>query len=238
MLTYGDVLRKVVHFLLIVALAIPLYWRGVVETFFLQDYLPAVETLSDPGVVYALVLIGAAFINAVRIRGPISREKVIEFRKKAAEIGPFGKKIEELLEAVDSLINAMQREYERRAGYLGLVYGTIGIFTAYSLFGYEVVYGISAMATTDIFSSLIGMAFGKRRIPFSNGTFEGTIAGFLSFLLPLLIVEPPWRAFILALSASFAEVYGVEDNLSVPLFVSFVSWLTREFSVLLPSYPF
>ncbi len=229
MLTYGDVLRKVVHFLLIVALAMPLYWREIVETIFQKPYPPEIRAFADPEVIYATVVIGAAFFNAFRIRSPIPREKLLEFRKKAAEIGPFGKKIEELLETMDSLINTMQREYEKRAGYLGLVYGTIGVFTAYTLFGYEVVYGIAAMATTDIFSSLVGMAFGKRKIPFSNGTLEGMVAGFFSFFLPLLLVEPMWRALIIALSASFAEIYGVEDNLSIPVFVSFVSWLLRNF---------
>ncbi len=228
MLTYGDVLRKVVHFLLIVALAIPLYSKGIVKMILPQPYPPGIETLAEPGIIYALIVIGAALANAFRIRSPIPREKLLEFRKKASEIGPFGKKIEELLETMDSLINAMQREYERRAGYLGLVYGTIGVFTAYTLFGYEVIYGIAAMATTDIFSSLVGMAFGKRKIPFSNGTLEGVIAGFFSFFCPLLFVEPVGRAFILALSASFAEVYGIEDNLSVPVFVSFVSWLLKS----------
>jgi len=229
MLTYGDVLRKVVHFLLIVALAMPLYWKEIVETIFQKPYPPTLEAFADPGVIYAAIVIGAAFMNAFRIRNPIPREKLLEFRKKAAEIGPFGKKIEELLETMDSLINTMQREYERRAGYLGLVYGTIGVFTAYTLFGHEVIYGIAAMATTDIFSSLIGMAFGKRKIPFSNGTLEGVLAGFFSFFIPLLFVESFRRALILALSASFAEVYGVEDNLSIPVFVSFVSWLLRTF---------
>ncbi|RLG53250.1 MAG: hypothetical protein DRO00_04460 [Thermoproteota archaeon] len=227
MLTYGDVLRKVVHFLLIVALAMPLYWKEIVQTIFQKPYPPTLEAFADPGVIYATVVIGAAFMNAFRIRSPIPREKLLEFRKKAAEIGPFGKKIEELLETMDSLINTMQREYERRAGYLGLVYGTIGVFTAYTLFGYEVIYGIAAMATTDIFSSLIGMAFGRRKIPFSNGTLEGTLAGFFSFFIPLLFVEPIGRALVLALSASFAEAYGVEDNLSIPVFVSFISWLLR-----------
>ncbi len=228
MITYGDVLRKIVHFSLIVALSLPLYSEEISRALFMGQRPPFVEAISDPGIIYALIVIGAAFINALKVRGPISSEKFLELRKKVAEIGPFGRKIQELIETMESLINAMQREYERRAGYMGLVYGTIGIFTAYTLFGYEVIYGIAAMATTDIFSSLVGMAFGKRKIPFSNSTLEGMIAGFFSLLIPLLMVEPWWRALILALSASIVEVYGIEDNLTLPVFVSFVSWLLRK----------
>lgn len=228
MITYGDVLRKVVHFLLIVSLAAPLYWRELAESIFPPPYSPIMEVLVDPGSVYAMIVIGAALINAFRIKSPIAEEKLVEFRRKITEMSPFGKKIEEIMEIMDSFVNAMQRDYERRAGYLGLVYGTVGVFIAYTLFGYEVIYGIAALATTDIFSSLGGMTFGKRKLPFSNGTLEGTIIGFFSFLFPLLFVEPVNRAIILAAAASFVEAYGVEDNLSVPVFVSFISWIMRN----------
>jgi dolichol kinase len=68
---------------------------------------------------------------------------------------------------------------------------------------------------------------GKRRVPMSKGTFEGTLAGFLSYFVVMTFIMDPVRSAVIAAVTSSAELYGIEDNISVPLVSSFLFLILR-----------
>lgn len=217
------VLRKIFHIAMIIVMTIPLYARGLLLAFPSSRLIDFLHRTLDPRLVYVELMVVTAYLNAFRIRKPISDERIAEIRKAFRETSPLGKRIDDLIASVEKTIDIMEREYEKRAGYVGLVNGMIGVTAAYLLFGDHVIYGIAALATTDTFSSLIGIGYGRRKIPLTDGTIEGTLGGFFSYFVPLILLESPAKAVILAFSASLIELFGVEDNLSVPFFVSLVA---------------
>ncbi len=218
----GLVLRKFVHMLLALLLSLPLYIRDIANLLIPAVLPEQINYVLSPGVIYAQLMFWAAIMNAFRVKRPIPESRLKEIRRKAREL-PIGKRIEEIVDAVEKTINLMMREYEWKAGYFGLVNGTIGVATGYLLVGHHVFYGALAMATTDVYSSLIGSIYGRHKIPFSNGSVEGLLAGFTSYLAVLVLFTNPAKACLLAIAASIVELYGVEDNLSIPVVVSITS---------------
>ena len=228
----GFILRKIFHFTLTITMIIPLYSKKIVDTLGIERIISMVDPfgwLLIPGYVYALIMVSAAVINAIAVKKPVSKAKIDELRMKAKEALPIGEKIDLLIGMVENMIERMEREYEKRAGYFGLLYGTMGICASYMVFGNMVLYGILTLATLDVFSSIVGTLYGKRKIPYSNATIEGSTAGFAAYIAVLLTFTPPMKAFVIAFTASLAEVYGVEDNLSIPFFTSMVAWILKRF---------
>jgi len=222
--TRGLILRKFAHMFLALLLLLPLYIRDIANQLIPVVLPKQINYMLSPGVIYAQLLFWAAIMNAFRVKRPIPESRLREIRQKAREL-PIGKRIEEIVDSVEKTIRLMMREYEWKAGYFGLVNGTIGVAVAYLLVGHHVFYGVLAMATTDVYSSLIGSLFGKHKMPFSNGSVEGLIAGFMSYFAVLTFLTSSDMACFLAAIASLVELYGIEDNLSIPVVVSIVSKL-------------
>ncbi len=171
--------------------------------------------------VYAAALVVAAWLNAVKIWGPppliarISRIPVLE-----AAFRPINLAAARLWGALTDL----EREYERRLGWVGLLNGIIGVSAAYLISGEYSAYGVAAMATVDVFSTLVGEALPSAELPASRGaTVCGTAAGALSYMALLLTVLPPAESLVLAAAAGIIEAYGIEDNVDVPLLTSILA---------------
>ncbi len=220
----GLILRKFIHMLLALLLSLPLYLRDIADLLFPVSLPWPIYYMLSPGIIYAQILFWAAILNAFRVKSPIPESRLREIRRKAREL-PIGKRIEEIMDSVEKTIHLMMREYEWKAGYFGLVNGTIGVAVAYLLVNSHVFYGVVAMATTDVYSSLIGSIYGRHKIPYSNGSLEGLLAGYVSYLSILVFLTSLPKACILALISSIVELYGVEDNLSIPVAVSLASKL-------------
>jgi len=178
-----------------------------------------IGSIFDPSLIYAGILAMGGWIYSIQVRG---RPRWLE----AAMQIPQPRGIDTVLESFNRLINLVERDYERRAGWLGALSGLVGVSSSYFLFGNLASYGVLALILTDGLSSIVGLSMGRTKVPLADGTIEGTLAGFLSyFLLLLCFISDPYIAFLVALSSSIAELYGGEDNIAVPLAATLVAFL-------------
>jgi len=200
----NELLRKVIHILFSSVLLAPMM----------------VMDLVDPKLVYAVALAVGGWIYSVQVKGPP------QWLKAGMQI-PQPKGVEIVLDSFNRLVNLVERDYERRAGWLGALSGLIGVSSSYFLFGSLASYGIFALITTDGLSSIVGISIGRIKIPMADGTVEGTAAGLISYLILLqCLIGDPYLAALIAVSSSVAELYGGEDNIAVPLVSTLVAFLS------------
>jgi len=219
------VIRKAVHAVMALSLAAP-----AVILPRLPEYLFLLHRPS-PAEVYGLLMIAAAWVNALRVKGPAVEVKPEELERMLQRT-PVGQRVEAAVKWLDATIRRLEREYERRAGWVGLMYGVVGVGVSYFLFGWNFLWGVVALATTDVASAVVGAFAGSRRMPFaSTSTVEGTVAGFLAILPVALAFRDPASAVILSAAAALSEAYGVEDNLEVPFAVSGLAWLMPRLGI-------
>ena len=212
-------LRKAIHASMVLLLASP----ALVIPLLPEKLFPLQKP--DPAWVYGLLMVIAAWINALRVKGPavsLSPEELEMLLLKT----PMGQRVDAAVKWFESLARQLEREYEKRAGWVGLMHGVLGVGVSYFLFGPIFIWGVLALATTDVASALVGAKIGRRRMPLASvSTVEGTLAGFLAFLPVACLHWTPLQAVLLSATAALSEAYGVEDNLEVPFVVSFVAWL-------------
>ena len=106
----------------------------------------------------------------------------------------------------------------------------LGVSIITSLYRYVPIHVItSAMlvsAIGDSFSTLFGKRFGKKKFPYSDKTYIGTISGIIFSLIPLLFIQPLHIAFIGAISGIITETYSpINDNFSVPIAAFFAMYI-------------
>ncbi len=199
----GETIRKLIHMIFSLLLAIPL---------FLKDYV-------EPGVIYGVALALGGIIYSTQVKG------LPEWLKASMQI-PQVRHLEVMVESFERLIRMVERDYERRSGWLGMMSGLVGGASSYFVFGPFMIYGVLALIFVDGISAIFGMNFGRRGIPFSNKTVEGTISGFSSFYIILILITGRLiESLILAAISSISELYGIEDNISVPIVTSAASYL-------------
>lgn len=113
---------------------------------------------------------------------------------------------------------------------LGPVTMAFGVLFTLLLFPPEAAMtGIFALAFGDGIASLAGKAFGKTKLPFTNGkSLEGSLACFCAVYASTLIVRgEPLSALFVALAAMLIEVLPIKDydNLLIPVCISALAWL-------------
>ncbi|MGC9104079.1 MAG: hypothetical protein ACP5JF_04710 [Candidatus Methanodesulfokora sp.] len=199
----AEILRKLVHMALSALMFAPFLLSSILKY--------------DPVSAYGLIIVASAWVYAVRAKGI------------PKELGQMIKRVR--IERMDRLasqfavsIERLERDYERRAGWIGLLTGVIGIGGSYIVFRDCFIAGVLAMIFVDGISAIVGMSIG-RRIPLSKGTVEGTLAGFLSYFIAMTFITNPVKSATIALLTSAAELYGIEDNLSVPMVSSLLLFL-------------
>ncbi len=101
------------------------------------------------------------------------------------------------------------------------------------------IVAVYTLAISDPLSAIIGIRFGKRRIV-PHKSLEGSLAFFLSmfvisfFVLGATLSLNMGLVFIISLLISFTTTcfemipLKVDDNLTIPLFVSFILWIFFE----------
>ncbi|MGB9631160.1 MAG: hypothetical protein ACPL09_04180 [Candidatus Methanodesulfokora sp.] len=200
----AEILRKLVHMALSALMFAPFLLSSILKY--------------DPVSAYGLIIVASAWVYAVRAKGI------------PKELGQMIKRVR--IEGMDRLasqfavsIERLERDYERRAGWIGLLTGVIGIGGSYIVFRDCFIAGVLAMIFVDGISAIVGMSIGRRRIPLSKGTVEGTLAGFLSYFIAMTFITNPVKSATIALLTSAAELYGIEDNLSVPMVSSLLLFL-------------
>lgn len=224
-------MRKVVHVLLSTVLLLP----------YLVDLSKYGLT---PLLYYSLAATGASLVYAAQIRRPMLTQALLDALLNARQV--FFQQLEKyprnVKEQVDALneglnklevsirefVNSVERDYERRGGYLGMLMGAIGVLLADILAGNYVVYGVLSVMVYDTMSAVGGVALGRVRIPFTNSTLEGTLVGMACLaLLLFLLTGALGSALFIPATAAVTEMIGIEDNLSIPLTTSIVAMALR-----------
>lgn len=199
----SETLRKIIHMLFSLILAAPLLLREYVE----------------PGILYGAALALGGLIYSIQVKGPP------DWLRASMQL-PQIRHLEVIVESFERLVSMVERDYERRSGWLGMISGLMGGASSYFIFGSYVIYGALGLFWVDGVSTIVGTNIGARRVPFTNKTIEGTLAGFLSFFIVMVLITGNLPgSLILASASSLAELYGAEDNIAVPLVASAIAYL-------------
>lgn len=230
-MNYREIVRKSLHFILSLILLSP----------FVLSYF---EIVFDKTVFYSVLSILTLTFNAIQIKRPLLRSEVKKFMRNSREkffidiknfipvksqvtsnvLDRIEEKIRGVEDLIDYQLSTLERDYEKRGGYVGLTYGVLGVTLSYFLFNDYVLYGVISLATIDSVATLMGGLKGTHRLPFTSKTVEGSISGSLAFLTALILIGvSPLDSLILSAVAMVVEAYAVEDNLLLPLFVSFLA---------------
>ncbi len=230
-MNYREFIRKGLHFFLSLILLLP----------FLLSHL---EITFNTAVFYSVLSIVALTLNAMQIKRPLLRSEVKSFMRERREkffndirnyiplksritsqvVDRIEEKIHGIEDLIDYQLSIVERDYEKRGGYIGLTYGVLGVTLSYFLFEDYAFYGVISLATTDVVSTLVGGLKGTHRLPLTSKTLEGSVSGFTTFFIVLISTGvSPLASFILSTVAAIVEAYTVEDNLLLPITVSFLS---------------
>lgn len=126
---------------------------------------------------------------------------------------------------VVGLFEGFLRKHEKNQ-LTGAVFYVISSIICFSAFDYWIaVLAMFMLVFGDIFASLMGKTFGRRRL-FRKKTWIGTLSGLAANLLVGILLLPEFSGLvaIVALVASVVELLTnkLDDNLTVPLFAGFV----------------
>lgn len=219
----GLLIRKAFHIIGAILLAVPFF----------------VEV--RPPLYYAVLALVAGTFYSIQIKRPQllldlrqnifkSLEDVFNSLDKLVPVGRADLKTQydALLVSIEKAIEAAERDYEKRGGYLGLLMGAVGVLVAYNIFGARsLLPAVVGLAVYDVFSALVGMALGRRKLPGTNATVEGVLGGSAPTLAVLIAVGyKPWAALLITAFIIIAEAYGVEDNLAIPIAAAAAAYLT------------
>ncbi len=212
--------RKAIHIALSIFLVIP----------FIADL--SIIGL-DMTTYFALLTLVASIIYSIQIKRPLITmviQDVIETARRAVQhqLEPLRDRQDVLSEGLlklerhfRAILETVERDYERKGGFLGVLMGAIGVTLSCIFTNWYAVYGIVSIIVYDTASALGGVLFGRNRLPMSNATLEGALTGIAALTLTLyLITGNPIDSLIVSLVAAIAEAYGVEDNLSIPVTTS------------------
>jgi len=230
----GELARKLLHVVLALLLLVPLSpWYGQVATSAGFGGDAALST-------YALLLVAALFVSTLRVRKPELRDSILRISREARRVvlqhvkslGPLHEVVEGIEQALDraeqgffALVDAVERDYEKRYGYVAAICAVASVLASYALFGpAATARGILALAVVDPVASLLTLYLGGRRILKHNPV--SVAASALAFSAALLAAgERPLRALLLGAAASLIELVSPEDNLTLPLGTAALSYL-------------
>ncbi|WP_054857608.1 hypothetical protein [Vulcanisaeta sp. JCM 16159] len=238
MLTLGRIeqlkamaLRKLIHVTLSVFLIIP--------------FIVNLETYGISTTLYfTLIVLGVSVIYVIQVKRPIITVVLLDALTSARRSilqqvikSPIGSAIPidtlddglmRLEKTVKELLESVERDYERRGGYLGILMGAIGVLISQLLTGNYVIYGIISVIVYDTMSAIGGVLLGRVRLPFSNATMEGALVGMASLAIVLfLFTNQLINSLAITVVAALAEAYGMEDNLAIPVTTSLMAMALR-----------
>jgi len=240
--------RKLVHITLALMLLIPL------TPAFVEG---GARLMSDPYLVplitYVVLAIGAAFVNSLQIKMPHYREWFLstfrDLRKRymsqlrqvasksgsdvlAKQLSELDKLFDRVEDRLTKLISELERDYEKRYGYVAITFALLSIALSYALYGPIVAYGILALAVVDGLTAILTKLLPRPRvIKHSAPSLSITFAVFAAILA--CIGCPPALALALSAIAVVVEVLSPEDNLTLPIIVATAAYFLRA-----PPIPF
>jgi len=230
----SELVRKLVHVALAFILLLPLspwYEQAAASVGFRND--AALST-------YATLLVAALFVSTLRVRRPELRDSVLRISKEARRLvlhhvkslGPLHEVLEGVEQALDraeqgffALVDAVERDYEKRYGYVAAICAVASVLASYALFGpAATARGILALAIVDPLASVLTLLLGGRKILKHNPASVTASALALSAAL-LVAGEKPPCALLLGAAASLIELASPEDNLTLPLGTAALAYL-------------
>ncbi|MGB9709308.1 MAG: hypothetical protein ACPLRJ_04745 [Infirmifilum uzonense] len=219
--TWREIYRKIVHVALSLLLFAPFYFK-----------LPPPL---NPYSYYSLGLFLAAFINSVVVK----KDKLTleinalrdELHRFADSIGDIAKMpisiLEEILtdfhSFVEKQLSLLERDYEKREGYVGLLYGIIGATSSLLVDPSHAFYGIVALAVVDVLASMSSLLIWNK-----GKTMGGEAIAFLSFAIILMSLGVPvLQSILVSAVATLSEYFSPEDNLTVPFFTTIAAFILK-----------
>jgi len=217
-------LRKVIHVSLSALLLVP--------------YLVALNQYGlTPTLYYALLATTASVLYAAQVKKPILTQAMIDAVVNARQVfllqsEKYPKNVKDQIDALSDSLNKfernvrdfleyLERDYEKRGGYLGILMGSLGVLLAQVFSGNYVIYGILSVMIYDTMSAVGGVTLGRLKIPLTNSTVEGSLIGMLSLSVVLFALTRDLSlAFTIPLTAAITETIGIEDNFTIPLTTS------------------
>ncbi len=185
---------------------------------------------------YFSILLGfAVVVNVTVVRMPEIRDEIIRqsrlFRKQFTEIMAASKPTRGMAELIEKFnehltkfedmlireISLIERDYEKRGGYIGMVAGAASVLIVASFLPEFLLPSILTLFTIDVVSAIVGAVFGRVFLPYSTSTLEGCIFGALSFLPVALGYMDLLTAVFVSLALAFVEAYSIEDNFFLPI---------------------
>ncbi|ABW02551.1 hypothetical protein [Caldivirga maquilingensis] len=224
--------RKLIHLLLSILLIVPLV-IGLEENY--------------TEIYYTILLIGAAFLYIYQVKKPLisvvirstledARNNVKLNILRVAEVLNMTS-VKELLASMDKLeytftefIKSVERDYERKWGYLGVLMGMVGVYVSYVMVNTYAYYGVLALMFYDTFSALFGSLIGRTRMPYSSTTIEGIVMGALVFSLvvgALVGLSYLTWLYLVGIALGIVESYSGEDNLAIPVAASLLAYFLK-----------
>ncbi len=202
-------------------------------------FFPYALPLVEPRTYYAVLVVSASLLYALQVKQPQLAVKIInDILYRSEEIferlqrfapgldKPYVKEqYEKFREEIVDMIRSVERDYERKSGYVGILLGIVGVYITNTLFGdTATLTALTSLAVYDTVSGIVGIKRGARRFPRSKATLEGSLAGAIANTAVLAPFLGP-IAIPISVAAMLAEAYGVEDNMSIPLAVGFTTYV-------------
>jgi len=125
----------------------------------------------------------------------------------------------------------MLRSHEKR-DFTGASYLLTSAIVCIAIFPENIAFvALAFLSIGDTFAALVGINFGKRKLPGSKKSFEGLLACFFSTLSFGLVFGQldPIVVFFGAVAASLAEVVNIsiDDNVKIPVMSAIIMWITH-----------
>ncbi len=219
--------RKAVHFAMCLYLLIPFFVN--IGAFGLNPLLFYAITATAASLIYAAQVKRPIFADALFDAVAATRQNVMQQISRSApnvkdQIKVLDDGISRIEKSVKDFVDQIERDYERRGGYLGMFMGAAGVLMSQAFTGNYVLYGILSVMLYDTMSAVGGVMLGHTRIPFTNSTVEGALVGAVALAVPLLILSG-FNLGIVAVPATaiISEAYGIEDNFTIPVTTSLVA---------------
>ncbi len=218
----------------------PVKLRKAIHTAFISLlFVPYAVPLLEPRMYYAALAVSASLLYALQVKQPQLAIKLVndllyrseEMFEKLQRIAPgvdrlyVREQYERFREEIIDMVRSVERDYEKKSGYVGMLLGIMGIYITNTLFGdLPTLTALTSLAVYDTVSGIVGARHGRRRFPHSRASLEGSLAGALAnaaVLAPFLGLP----AVLISAIAVLAEAYGVEDNMSIPLAVGLTTYI-------------
>lgn len=173
---------------------------------------------------YALGLLAAAGINSIAVKRFKLVMELETFRRELHDLLStvdenlrkhlyiLEEAIEELHRFIERQLSLLERDYERREGYVGLLYGMIGAVASVMVAPCHTFYGVAALALVDATASIASILLWKM-----EKTIAGEAAAFAAYTLFLLASGAnPLYSVAVSFLVTTTEYFSPEDNLTVP----------------------